>query len=328
MDIVCNLDGNYVMPIGIMMKSLCLTNKDVKKRFHLIVDDTVGDKEKTSLIDNVSCDNAEVFFYKVDQKLVALLPSLDKGLTHLSISTYYRIFMSEILPSDIDKVLFLDGDIIIRSSLKELWDTDVTGYPLAACTDMDEGEITRYNRLGYSSSLGYFNAGVLLINLKYWRENNVLTQFLEFINKTPERIKFCDQDVLNYFFCHNKLNLPLKFNCQSGILLNFEFINIDFFKYRDEIIEARHNPVIVHYTLEKPWNINCGNPLKDLFIKTKSLTIWKDRELQIKSYISFKEIMRKILVSLGVLHRVPIAENKYSDYPELKYKNGKKLQIS
>ena len=68
----------------------------------------------------------------------------------------------------------------------------------------------------YSPSLGYFNAGVLLVNLRYWRENNLSESFFEIINKYPERLRYHDQDVLNIVLKEIKLTLPLKYNVQHG----------------------------------------------------------------------------------------------------------------
>lgn len=92
----------------------------------------------------------------------------------------------------------MDGDIIVRNNLNELWNTDIKDYAIGAVPDQSEGLIVFYNRLKYPPRLGYFNSGVLLINLKYWRDNNLTEQFNKFLQTYPERVVFHDQDILKY----------------------------------------------------------------------------------------------------------------------------------
>ena len=92
-------------------------------------------------------------------------------------------------------------------------------YAAGVIPDMSIDDIRIYNRLQYSPSLGYFNAGVLLVNLRYWRENNLSESFFEIINKYPERLRYHDQDVLNIVLKEIKLTLPLKYNVQHGYFL-------------------------------------------------------------------------------------------------------------
>lgn len=182
---------------------------------------------------------------------------------HLSsMATYYRLYMTEVLPSFVSKVLYLDGDIIVRDSLKLLWNTDISGVAVAAVTDTANNTMMPYDFLRYSPSLGYFNAGVLLINLDYWRENRVLDTFLQFVREHPERLHSHDQDVLNYCFRNAKITLPIKYNVMT------EFSKKDAhnwlsWEYEEQLEEAQKHPVIVHFAVApKPWHSDCPNPYR------------------------------------------------------------------
>ena len=110
----------------------------------------------------------------------------------------------------------MDGDIIVRHSLQPLWKTDLTGFALAAVLTGFSHDLQIYNRLKYASGLGYFNAGVLLISLDYWRVHHVAERFANIINARRNDITGHDQDVLNIAFCDKKILLPTKYNLTTS----------------------------------------------------------------------------------------------------------------
>lgn len=286
MDIVCCLDNNYVMPVGVMMCSLCENNKNEKITFHVIGTD-LTDKTKDSfrhiVIDKY---HKAICFYGLDGINLSILPiSQSFQLSHInSLATYYRLFLTEVLPKHISKVLYLDGDIIVRHSLTKLWNTDITNVPLAATIDVEAFNCKYYNRLKYSQHLGYFNAGVLLINLSYWREHNVLNDFNTMIKQYPERLGCFDQDVLNSIFCKNKKELRLTYNFQNDFLFKQEYRQISW-EYDEEVDEVFSDPCILHFiSAPKPWHKDCDYPYQYEWHKYQSLTEWKD--IPLKRYFS------------------------------------------
>ena len=88
-------------------------------------------------------------------------------------ATYYRCMFSAILPEEVDKVLYLDCDIVILGDISEYWNTDMSNYSVACVEDIGSNEDERYDILKYDKSFSYFDAGVLLINLRYWREHKI-----------------------------------------------------------------------------------------------------------------------------------------------------------
>ena len=98
----------------------------------------------------------------------------------------------KILPNNISKALYLDCDLIINGNISSLFTIDLNDYASGAVFDGGTDDIRTYNRLKYSSGNGYFNAGVLLMNLEYWRINNVMESLFSFIKEHPERLMFWD----------------------------------------------------------------------------------------------------------------------------------------
>ena len=274
MDIVACTDKRNVMPTGVMMISVCENNPEVDIHFHLVTDTDVSTSQCNDLKELLaSYKGKAITFYPIPLNMIDnQFPNIDKRIPR---TAYYRLFLSALLPEKVDKVLYFDGDIIVRHSLTELWNTDVSGHALAAVPDMREGVIDRYNRLKYSPSWGYFNSGMLLINLKYWREHHALERFLDCIQKHHAQLVYHDQDVLNDVFHEQKIMLPIKFNFQHGHLWKEPLY--DYWKYEQQVLEARKDPVIIHYTGGKPWTkyIKYHNPYSSSFYKYQNLSKWR-----------------------------------------------------
>lgn len=273
--IVGSTDANYIMPTGVMMKSVSMNNYEEEICFHIIVDESVTKGQRNQLEHVVGdCSKHKVLFHLVEGKMFDDFPQLGITQKYITKATYYRLFFTDLFDDSIHRLLYLDGDMIITGSLRELWETDLDGYAVGAVTDMSEG-IHDYHRLGYPASLGYFNAGMLLVNLDYWREHHVKDLFLDVINHHPERIKYHDQDVLNIVFCRAKKMLPFKYNFQDGFMYKAERMEMNAQKYAGEIKDAIAHHAIIHYTsTAKPWHKECLNPFKAEWWKVLAKTSW------------------------------------------------------
>ena len=277
-------DKDYIMPTGVMMYSVCVNNPDVDIDFHVLIDKSVTEEGQQDLKETINMfQGKRALFYSTNS-----LSTIDFPLNHerLPRSSYYRLFLSDILPSTIEKVLYLDGDVIVRHSLLSLWNTNLTDNAVGATIDVCEGDIEKYNRLRYPSEKGHFNAGVLLINLKYWRENLVEKDFMRYLCDYPDRIIFADQDVLNVIFQDKKLILPVKYNLQTAFLRKIP--RWDYWKYESEVKEAIADPTIVHFTEKgKPWIVTTHNPhpFRSTFYKYQNQTKWNNCRIERRSKI-------------------------------------------
>ena len=277
MDIVICTDKNYVMPCGVMLYSICKNNKSEDITFHIICDNSLDNKDQQSLKKTILLNpenNKKIIFYIIGNESLNDFPRLDKTnpKNYITKATYYRLYITKILPNSIDKVLYLDCDIIVRHSLKELWNTDISNFSVAVVPDVAEGLIDKYNRLHYPQTKGYFNSGVQLLNLKKWRQEDKFSAFITFMNEHPDWIKLHDQDVMNRVFYDDKISLPIKYNFQEGFLWNDIFY--DYWKYEDQVLAARKDPVILHFTDSKPWVEGCEHPYRDEFFKYQKETEW------------------------------------------------------
>ena len=262
-------------------------------------------------MDDIACKHHvnRIVYKTFTEEIFSIFPNLEK--THLNRATYFRLFAATLLPKEVTKILYIDGDIIVSGNLKDFWETNLDGIAVAGVMNQNQN-FEYYNRLHYPSKLGYINGGVLLINLKYWREHQVENRFVNLIYNYPERLKLHDQDVINYVFREEKRLLPLKYNVQSGFYYKPEYSMIDYWNMETEILDAQRNPVILHFTgFEKPWHIDCKHPRIKDFLCYKKRTIWSDIPLlRLKTQKTWAQQLRsRIRIIFEFLHIVHRREN-------------------
>lgn len=274
LDVVFSCDENYVMPAGVMLCSLFENNQDALIRVHGLYR---GKGDFLAPLQTL-CERYGGSFIPYEMSKIELpsLPVYQKSQrADITVSAYYRLFVAEVLPADLDKVLYLDCDIVVESSIKDLWEVNLDGYPLGAVPDNQNSNVHLTNRLGYNVNDGYFNSGVLLINLNYWREHNVLKSFKDYIAENYYNLQHHDQDVLNHEFHGLKMELPIRYNFLTSLMYKEKYIHVSC-SYFDQISEAYVHPCIIHYCgTDRPWYSNSTHPMKAYWYKYQNLTEWK-----------------------------------------------------
>lgn len=169
MNIVVCPNNYFTMPCTVLLCSLLENNRDVNYiMIHVLVDGTFQERNKNIIKEQISrYRNASVHFYCIKEDWLKGISIGEASLVQIPIVTFFRLFMSEIFPEEVEKVLYLDSDMIVRKSLKGLYQTNLENKAVAAVIDTFNYKIDIYNNLRYKPALGYFNAGMLLVNLKY-----------------------------------------------------------------------------------------------------------------------------------------------------------------
>lgn len=263
--ITCHTDHLFVKHCAVTLTSILTHTTEEQITIHLIGKE-LSTEDKKILSDTAISRGAKIVFYTPDDNLVK---DFSIRATHgrLSIVTYFRIFLTEILPENIKKVLYVDCDIIALESIYPLYQTPLgENTAVVAVRDVETDEKERYTRLQYPIQEGYFNAGVMLINLEHWRTHNISRECVEYNRKNPERIVFNDQDLLNAVL-HGKIHFaPVTWNMQDGFYRR---------TYTKKIpLNTLKNPAVIHYTNRKPWNYESQHPLRETYFKYLDLTVW------------------------------------------------------
>ena len=191
---------------------------------------------------------------------------------HVSRETYLRIFSADILPADLEKVVYLDGDVVVVGDLRELWQIELGDCILAAAPDHFRQD--RKTTLGLAGNKAYVNAGVLLINLARWREEALTQRLVRYIEKAGTRLELHDQDAINGVLHGNILVLDRRWNVQAPM---FRAVRRCFPKEYDKIRAATRRPAIIHYSgAEKPWRFRASVARKRDYRRFKRRTAWRD----------------------------------------------------
>ena len=304
-NIVLNTDLQYVVHCCTMLSSLFENNINIKFNIHVISGGLTASfiNDIRNLVEEKY--SQKLYLYIIDSEALNYFPKYKNS--HISQAANYRLFVDKILPSDIDKVLYLDCDLIVNNSLEPLWSIDISDCPIAAVEDMWSGKDDNYIRLGYDKKYGYFNSGVLLINLKWWRENNICNNFIEYL-KCHDNLKFVDQDILNGMFYNNRKLLSFKWNVQDGLLRRKP-------KVRESSMPKLQNeikcPAIIHYTgSRKPWDYDCINPYKERYFNYLDMTKWKHTRPAVPIKFKIKLMVDKVLYFLYLKPRKYIKISK------------------
>ncbi|MDY4523203.1 MAG: DUF4422 domain-containing protein [Atopobium sp.] len=259
-------DNNYVPMLSTTMFSM-LCNANPSNFYDIVVLERNIDGARRETIQKMVADfgNASVRFYNVSRMIRGY--DLSTNNEHISLETYYRFLVQEIL-SFYDKVLYLDSDLIVRGDVSELFDTELGTNLLAAAHDLDylgnlnmnDGKRMKYTveELGLVDPYEYFQAGVLVLNTAQMRKLHTVSEWMDIVSEAD--YIYDDQDILNAE-CQGRVTyLPFNWNvmhdCGGRVAAVFRFAPNDFF---DAYNASRANPKIIHYAgWEKPWvNTRC-----------------------------------------------------------------------
>ena len=216
--------GRYAKFVGTAMFSI-FKNTNSEVTVHLLHDNTLTQENRDKFLELTDHYYHKVKFYNVaeicSEKLTEylnLVPSI-KTDERVGIGAFFRLLIPKVLPSDIEKCIYLDADIIVNLDINELGDKPLGVVPECFQSEDRENFIARSmeNAIkvyadGFINAEDYFNSGVLLINLKViGNEEDKIIEGLKFRNEHPE-YGFYDQEVLNYSYASRALKLPVKFN--------------------------------------------------------------------------------------------------------------------
>ena len=242
-------DRNYLMPFHAMLNSLIESNRDNKLQLHVIADE-LSSEEKKEISDRLRAAGNRISFYNVDSSLINKFVLTSQWTAVV----YYRLFFSKVIPQTINRLLYLDCDTIVNNSLLELYSMDLEGHPVAAVYD---NYVRIQPLIGIVQEGEYFNSGVLLMDIHKWNQQQVSERALDYLLTYPEKIVFVDQCALNAVLRNNWKKLDPCFNLMYSLL--------------PEGLSKRHlndylnKAVIIHFTLQRPWQMLCRNRLRYLY---------------------------------------------------------------
>lgn len=302
MNILYACDNNYVWLMGISTISLFENNTDIDNLHVYLLGESISDDNK-KLLNSIGETYNRVI-------TVIDIPQLDIPASLVSarwpLSAFTRLYAGVLLPSELDKVLYLDCDTIIKGSIKKLENWEVSNKIFFGIKDCI-GKEYKIN-IGLEPDGIYVNAGVLLTNLDELRKVPIKDRLNEYMSKYEKLINYADQDVLNGIF-HGSIGvLPPCYDVMTIVsIYSYEDIQTlrrpTNYYSEQEMRNALAEPVIIHYTTNmrtvRPWFTNTNHPLAAEFRRYMNMSPWKTRKL---SKMHFTSRESKII---GIIEQLP-----------------------
>lgn len=284
-NILVSTDDNYVMPTCVLLESI-FDNQNEEIGVYLLWSNLSSTSIETiNKIANGKRKN--IHFIKIDDGIFAELKTKD----YISKETYFRLMASKYLPKDMERILWLDSDMIIRGDISKLYNMNFDGNAVIACPHGNAMKATidvNCKNIGIKYREQYFNAGMMLCNLCKWKQMDIEQKIRE-ISSKKLKMEFPGQDLTNLVFNGSVKCVDfIKYNCMIHSLDCENLLN-----------KAKAEALIVHFVgRAKPWMFN-DLYFADEFRKYYSKTPYGDIVLKTTSYFQIKKMFDKVHKKMG-----------------------------
>lgn len=246
-------DNNYSKYASVVIASI-LDNLDNKNITHFyILDGGITKENKNKILELRKIKNCYIDFIYVDENKFEIYKQINTH-KYITLPTYYRLKLSELLPN-VDKVIYLDCDMVVNTDITELYNIDLKDNIIGGVLDAR----VKHKRKWKNSN--YINAGMIIFNLNKIRKNKIEDLFVQYTKENLDNITAGDQDIINFTLKDRIKILPDEWNVQvSGFASRTTYTN---------------NPKIIHYIgSDKPWIFASNTFFKNLYFKNLQLTPW------------------------------------------------------
>ena len=241
-------DTNYAPFLATAILSILKNAARDDEFFIHIVDGGLTDDDVKKLEELKTIKDFQLAFYRPNLK--EYLRYLRNDIANFPIVVNARLFVEKYLPETLDKVIYLDADVVVLASLSELWSIDLGDNFIAAVPD-PKMRASHREKLGLPDDYQYFFSGGLLINLKKWREDRVLERLLDICVEIKDRIEFPDQDALNTYASRSSyLPLPGRWTCHPRDYVEGDTVVLHYMGTR---YRCPNLPILYSYAAQTPY---------------------------------------------------------------------------
>lgn len=252
-NICLSADDRYAEHAGVVIASALKSSSESDDLCFYILDGDISEENKSKIYELKKIKDCKINFVQIDKNKFDIYKSINTH-QYVSIATYYRLKLGELLPN-VKRIIYLDCDMIVNSSLAEIFNIDFDQNYICGVLD------ARVKRKKIWKDKNYVNAGMLVLDLEKIRNDKIEDKFIEYTTNNSDKIDTGDQDIIN-FTLENKIKiLPDEWNVQvSSFTSRTTFTN---------------NPKIIHYIgVQKPWIFGSYNFFKDKYFEALALTPW------------------------------------------------------
>jgi len=281
MIIATGADDRFAMPMAVTLYS-ALTNIEQGRAVTIyIFDGGISEQNRRRLTEMLNVNHVKVHLEWVRPDLSPL--NGVKTTQAFSQAAYLRLLMPELMPDQVDRVIYLDSDLVVEKDLGELWEAEMGDlpalavqeyvFPYVSCLDW-VGET--YEMRGLPPNTPYCNTGVMVMNLKRWRAEEIARGALEYMRKSQQSVRYADQDGLNAVLAGAWGLLDPKWNVMlAGINSYGQFFGMSKVEMQHAQEELLHEPFILHFTGPlKPWRFVSRGPAQLRFFHYLKQSKW------------------------------------------------------
>lgn len=267
MNLLVTLDSHYIKPLKIMLTSLFANNPG--ETFHVyLMHSSIKEGEIAEIAEFVEGYGQKLFELKIDNTYFENAPVV----LHYTKEMYYRLLAYKFLPPELDRILYLDPDILVINPVRELYELPLEGYLYAAAYHnvLPVKEINRIRLYPYEIN-AYFNSGVLLMNLELQRKLIDEKAIYHFVDKNRTKLIMPDQDVINALYSK-------QIKCIDEKLYNYDVRYYKYYKVMSnhtcDMDYILRNTVFLHFCgKRKPWNKGYSGQFHALYKHYEKLAI-------------------------------------------------------
>ncbi len=290
-DVAVAADDAFAMPLAVTIKSvLSSAHETTRFRIH-VIDGGLTTQSRDRLLESWQDSRAEIRWVIPNLEVLQGLPVSG----HVSATTYVRILLQHSLPADLQRVIYLDSDLLVRADLAGLWEYPWEDVACLAAPDVgapwmdaelaagtrgvcirhlaSKQPVPNYRALGFRPDDPYFNAGVILVNLREWRRLDVCALSLECLSRHRDFVNYWDQYALNVVL-HGKwraIDMAWNQGFMAVAYRSWKRSPMD----RETYQRVRFAPKIVHFTTgNKPWKIDGVHPFRLTYFDVIDETAW------------------------------------------------------
>lgn len=291
------LDDAYVMPLAAMVRSaLDSLRSGWSVELH-VLDAGISDANRRRLERSWAGSPIRVHYCKPDLGRFAGFPAM-QGAGRATLAPYSRLLVAEFAPQDLERIVYLDCDMIVRRDLVELWEAPFHGNACLAVQDpgtpvfdrsaapgasevrvfpfLEDCVVPNRRELGLDGALPYFNGGMFVVDLGFWRRERLAERFLEALHVHAAHVTYFDQYPLNVVLAGRWGKLDPRWNRSSGLLHVPPERFDDPLYTRVEWERLLADPWIHHFIhARKPWEEGPAAADAGFFFAALDRTDWK-----------------------------------------------------
>jgi lipopolysaccharide biosynthesis glycosyltransferase len=268
-------DSNYLKYVAIAIQSIYLNNLNNCLRFHVFLYDVLQED-----IDKLNEMSLDINVYLVPKDLLDKYDN-EHTIQHLNRSMYIRLLVPRLLKDKVDKLIYLDADMLCFKDISAIKDINIDNVVCAVSLDSlnKKNMNTNIQRLNLSTN-HYFNSGFLYINVEKWNDFHTEDKVNDILLKHKNKLYYPDQDALNIVLQKNILIIAPDWNYLFTWITDED---------QKKLLKTENKmPYFIHFTgARKPWYQEHSGAAQAWYIFYKHFTPWKSYTLE-----SYKNKMR------------------------------------